>query len=158
MLDVGRYADDLTPSIRASIADALADRVFVREMAARGRLADDDDFGRILVIAFVELAPLDKPHAHRAEIVRTHGADPRHRLLIRLWRRTSFDQEPGVGVEARERKRRNRRGRLHTGRRLNSLQKLAVEIPDLRIVINRQWQCYDGSQRIAGIETGIYAL
>src|SRR4030095_5781235 len=110
MLYVGRYADNLAPAVRASIADALADRVFVREVAARRRLTDDDDFRRVLAIAFGELASRDEPHAHRAEIVLAHGADPCHRPLIRLRRGTAFDQKPGVGVVAPERKRRNRGG------------------------------------------------
>src|SRR5262245_65347274 len=105
MLYVGRYADNLAPAVRAPIADALADRVFVREVAARRRLADDDDFGRVLVVAVVEFAPGDETHAHRAEIVVAHGADPRHRPLIRLRLRTPFDQKPGVVVVARKRKR-----------------------------------------------------
>src|SRR5262249_43038684 len=158
MLDVGRYADDLTPAVRASVAYALADRVFVREMPARGRLADDDDIGRVLVVTFGELTPRNEPYAHRAEIVRTHGADPRHRPLIGLWLWTAFNQKSGVSVVAQERKRRNRRGRLHAGQRLNAFQKLAVEVPDLSIVINRHRQCHDGGQHVVGVEAGIDSL
>src|SRR5262245_66099475 len=113
MLYVGRYADNLAPALRAPIADALADRVFVREVSARRRLADDDDFGRVLVIAFGELASRDEPHAHRADIVLAHGTDPCHRPLIGLRRGTAFDEKPGVRVTAREPKRGNRPRRLH---------------------------------------------
>src|SRR5262249_40815396 len=120
MLYVGRHADDLAPAVGASIADALADRVFVREVAARLRLADDDDFWRILAVAFVALAPGDEPHPHRSEIGVAHGAEPPHRPLIRLRRGTAFDQKPGGVVVARERERRTRRRRSHAGQRLHA--------------------------------------
>src|SRR5215468_6621006 len=105
MFDVGGYADDLAPSIGASVTDALADWIIVREMAARRRLADDDDFGRILVVTFVELAPGDEPHAHCAEIVIADRADPCHRSLIGLRRGTPFNYKPGVRIRTGERKR-----------------------------------------------------
>src|SRR5262245_31387608 len=159
MLYVGRYADNLAPAVRAPISDALADRVFVREVAARRRLADDDDFGRVLVIAFGELASRDEPHAHRAEIVGAYGADPGHRLLIRPWHGTALDQKPGVGVGARERKRRNRRRRLHAGQRPDALQKLAVKRRDLiTFRIDRLRQRHDGGQHVAWVEARINSL
>src|SRR5262249_23388938 len=105
MLHVSRHTNNFAPAVRASVADALADWIFIRKMAARCRLADDHDFGRILVVAFVELAPSDEPHAHRAEIVIAHGADPRHRSLIWLRRWTAVDKNSGVSVVARTRKR-----------------------------------------------------
>src|SRR6266511_4551340 len=159
MLYVGRYADNLAPAVRASIADALADRVFIREVAARRRLADDDDFGRVLVIAFGELASRDEPHAHRAEIVLADGAVPRHGPLIGLRRGTAFDYEIGVGVGAGERERRNRGGRLHARQRPDALQKLAVKRGDLiTFGIHRLRQRYDGGQYVARVEAGVNAL
>src|SRR5262245_8175503 len=96
MLHVGRHSDDFPPTVGTTIADALTDRVFVREVAARRRLADDDDSGSIFVVAFSEFAPLDDPHAHRAEIIGAYGADPRHGPLIGLRLGTPFDHEPCV--------------------------------------------------------------
>src|SRR5215470_15291103 len=159
MFDVGCYAYYLAPAVGASITDALADWVFVREVAARRRLADDDDFGRVLVVAFVKFAPRDDPHAHRAEIVRAYGAVPRHGPLIGLGRGTAFDHEIGVGVVARERKRRNRAGRLHARQRPDALQKLAEKRGDLiTLGIDRLRQRYDGGQYVARVETGIDSL
>src|SRR5262245_7576062 len=159
MLHIGCYADDLAPSIGASVAYAFAERVFVRKVTTRHRLADNDDFGRVLAITFGKFAPGHKPHSHRSEIIRAYGAIPRDWLLIGLRRRTAFDHEGGVSVESRERKRRSRRGRLRAGQRPDAFQKLAVKRSDLiTFGVRRLRQRHDGGQDIARVETRINAL
>src|SRR5262249_39927496 len=119
MLYVGRHADDLAPAVGASIADALADRVFVREVAARRRLADDDDFGRILVVAFVELAPgVALPDDAHNGVGR--AAEPRNSPLSRLDRRPASEHKPGVVNLAGERASGNYSLRSHAGHRLHA--------------------------------------
>src|SRR5262249_17866834 len=129
------------------------------ETLERCGVADDDAFALILGVAFVEHTPRDEPHSHRAEIVGAYGAVPRNGPLVWLRRGAAFDYEIGVGVVASERKRRNRRRRLHAGQRPDAFQKLAVKRSDLSTFrIDRLGQGPDGGQYVAWVEARITSL
>ncbi|MBA2733209.1 MAG: hypothetical protein H0U54_10010 [Acidobacteria bacterium] len=82
MLGVAHDADDRGG--RAVAADKFylpADGVLARPVAAGHHLIDDDDGGRIEMVAVVEEAALNKGDAHGGEIVRRRRVVQNLRLL-----------------------------------------------------------------------------
>src|SRR5262245_32159819 len=161
-LHVADHADDFAHRrdvfYRNAGADAFSDRVFVREVAARQRLIDDDDARRLQVVALGEFAPADEPDAHRAEITvgREAQVGPRP---FRSLNRTPFDLESGIGVTAAERQREDHPGGAHAGQPLDALDQLTVEAGDLlRLSVTVVWQVNSQRQNLVWVEARVDAL
>src|SRR5262249_49764765 len=80
--------------------EPFTDRVFIREIAARQRLAYENDFWRIRVIAFRRLAAPDQSNAHSPKVIGSNRVVPRHGFMTGFRRRLTLDSEFGVGAAA----------------------------------------------------------
>src|SRR5262245_29385534 len=137
--------------------DALADRVFVREIAAPKRFIDYHHARRIGLVAFIEPPAAEQRDAHRLKIAFTDGPVLRDRLFS-LHRRSplnkelcwpsSFERQKACGV-----------GRLRAGQGPQARDKRGVKLRDLApVAVTRKWKLKVEGQYIAGIETRVYAL
>src|SRR5215470_19012382 len=68
---VARHTDDFEPGTAWTQAESFAQRVLIRVIDARQGLVDDDDAGRIAVVALGEAAPCDERYTQRFVIARS---------------------------------------------------------------------------------------
>ena len=115
--------------------EALAQRVFAGEDAARHRLVDDDDGRTVGAVRCRERPSLDEGNLHRAEVAFCRDAKVGLRLLARARTRTAFHDHGQVVVDAgwMERQRRHGAGRLHIGNRQQAFLEQSEELHPLRI-------------------------
>src|SRR5262249_8725229 len=139
-------------------ADAFADRVFVREVAARQRLIDDNDARRLHVVAPAEITPTDQPNAYHAKITLGREAQFGPRTFRSLYR-TPFDLESCIKAAAVERQRKDHPGGAHAGQPFDSLYQLKVQACDLfRFPVSVIRQVNSQRQNIVWIEAQVDAL
>src|SRR5262245_15708763 len=135
-LDVADDTDDLGGDVRTSHFDheTLAERVALRKVCARKRLADDHDVRFLRRLALAEEAAALQRHVHRLEIAVVADADV-HDVVATWWRwRLAFDCEAGPRTEAAQRKVTDGAGGLNTRNLLDSRDRLAKEADPLLVV------------------------
>src|SRR5262245_62075052 len=76
--DIADDADDaqrVVVAVHIAVLNRVAERVFIRKMAARQRFADQRDLLRVGAVDLIEEPPAQEPDAHRVEITRTGDAE-----------------------------------------------------------------------------------